>query len=265
LNPPGPYFSRIGVGVVCPALRRPALGLAEQPLPVVGDPGDVRIHGPAQRVHHGGERRPEVAVRAPAEVRAVHEYRFGKQRVVLEQTAEPGTGRGIDQPSQHHVAVAGQPVAQAVPVQCGQLLRPVAARVLRRQGRSSSVGGGGRRRGRQGFLARQGPVRFQPLGEGRVVGGVLDGLGLEGDGLSNRPLPGAQGGQVVEGLGVGRGQAEGGAEGGGGLGVLVAKGEQLALVVPQGGVVHLGGDGPADDFLGQVEVAVGGGLPGLFR
>jgi hypothetical protein len=67
------------------------------------------------------------------------------------------------------------------------------------------------------------------------------------------------------GLGEGRGEADRCAEGVGRFEVLLPNDEEHALIVPQHGVVFLGRDGAADDFLGEVKIALIGSYPGLVR
>src|SRR6266851_4828061 len=94
---------------------------------------------------------------------------------------------------------------------------------------------------------------------------MLDCLGLKNNCLSGESLPKSQGGQVGVSIGEGRGQADGGAEGVDGLKWLFAESEDLALIGPQNRVIRLGIGGTANELLGQVEIALLDGLPGLLR
>jgi hypothetical protein len=89
----------------------------------------------------------------------------------------------------------------------------------------------------------RGTVRFELGGVLGVVGGEAQRVGLQGDGVVEPILAGAQGRQVV-GLGEVAGQADGVAEGPVGPLLVRAQEQDAAPVGPEAGVVGLRGDGP---------------------
>jgi hypothetical protein len=112
-------------------------------------------------------------------------------------------------------------------------------------------------------LPREGAVGFEPFRVASVLRRVLDGLRLQRDCIPDGALPQAQRGQVCIRFGISQGKADRRAERVGRVEVLLPKHEEHALIVPQHGVVFLGRGGAANDFLGEVEIALIGGFPGL--
>src|SRR5580698_1020438 len=108
-------------------------------------------------------------------------------------------------------------------------------------------------------------VRSKLFGESCILGSIPDSFRLHRNGFVREALAKPQRCQAGIGFGKGRSQADGCTKCIGGLGLLVAKTEDLALLQPEDRVVLLGRHSAANELLRQVEVTLVHGFPGFLR